>query len=308
MASFAGRRRALGLGGTLFAAGVLSGAGAALLWAGQSRAFRSYLRRRSDADLAALLTEVVPSAGVELPVRFGDAVPRMVAAGAISLSRFERLYAARGGVPRWMRSLLERRHSDEPIRISAASAPLLLNLLWPLGLSNRTAFNARSPLEGAADRASFASTGGWRLGDRPGGELFNSAEIVALDGAAESAVEHAARASFRPCCDNSTLFQDCNHGSALLGLYQLAAAQGAGAAELFRIGKLVNSYWFPQQYAATAIFFHRFEDLGWTKVDPARVMGRRYSSASGWLRNVDERLGPKGLRRDAESTAGDCST
>lgn len=268
--------------------------------------FRGYLRRRSDAELAALLAEVVPTAGVELPVRFGDAVPRMIAAGAISPARFERLYAARGGMPKWMRSLFGR-PSAEPIRVSATSAPLLLNLLWPLGLSNRTAFNARSPLARAPLRGSLASTAGWRLGGRPGGALFNGAEIVALDSAAEAAVEQVARASFRPCCDNSTFFQDCNHGSALLGLYQLAAAQGAGAPELFRIGKLVNSYWFPQQYAATAIYFRRFEDLGWTELDPARLMGRRYSSASGWVRNVDARLGAKELRRDAESTAGGCS-
>src|SRR5487761_342568 len=30
--------------------------------------------------------------------------------------------------------------------------------------------------------------------------------------------------TFRPCCDNSTFFQDCNHGSALLGLLELAAS------------------------------------------------------------------------------------
>jgi hypothetical protein len=36
------------------------------------------------------------------------------------------------------------------------------------------------------------------------------------------------------------LFQGCNHGSALLGLYPLAAAQGADAAELLRIGRLGN--------------------------------------------------------------------
>ena len=39
----------------------------------------------------------------------------------------------------------------------------------------------------------------------------------------------------------------------------------------------------------------------------ARLMGRRYSSASGWLRNVDERLRTKGLRRAAESAGSACS-
>lgn len=107
----AGRRRVL-VGGAVFVAGTLAGAGGALL---------------------------------ELP------------------ARFERLYSARGGVAGWVRSLFERPSAD-PIRISAASAPLLLNLLWPLGLSNRAAFNARSPLALAgADAGRFASTGSWRL-------------------------------------------------------------------------------------------------------------------------------------------------
>ncbi len=302
----AGRRRVL-VGATLFAAGTLAGAGGALLWAGQSRAFRNYLRQRSDAALDELAAEVIPGAGVELPVRFSDAVQRLVAAGAISPARFERLYAARGGVPGWMRSLFERSSAD-PIRISAASAPLLLNLLWPLGLSNRAAFNARSPLALAgAGRGSFASTGGWSLGERPGAELFNSVEIVRLNEAAEAAVEQAARASFRPCCDNSAFFQDCNHGSALLGLYQLAAAQGADAAELFRVGKLANSYWYPEQYLAAAIYFRAFESLGWSEVDAARLMGQRYSSASGWQQNVDARLRKTGLRRGTDSSGGACA-
>ena len=154
-------------------------------------------------------------------------------AGAISPARFERLYAARGGAPGWIRSLFERPSAD-PIRISAASAPLLLNLLWPLGLTNRTAFNAHSPL---------------------------------------------ARASFRPCCDNFAFFQDCNHGSALLGLYHLAAA----------------------------IYFRAFESLGWSEVDAARLMGQRYSSARGWRRNVDARLRTTGLRRGADSSGSGCA-
>ncbi len=296
------RRRVLGIGAALFAAGTLAGAGGALVWAGESRAFRGYLRRRQREALAALAAEVVPPDGVELPLRFGDSVQRLVAAGAIAPARFERLYAPRGGLPEWVRALFEGA-SEEPLRISAGNASLLLNLLWPLGLANRTGFNARSPLAGP-DGGRFASTGGWTLGARPGGELFNSAAALALDAEAEAAVEQAARASFRPCCDNSAFFQDCNHGSALLGLYQLAAAEGARPAALFRIGKIANSYWYPRQYLAAALYFRAVEDLAWREVDPARVMSRRYSSASGWRRNVDGRLRAAGLRPDSGSSGG----
>lgn len=299
------RRRVLLGGAALLGTGVFAGAGGALGWAAQSPVFRDWLQRRGRAALSALAAEVLPAGGVELPVTFGDSVQRLVRGGAIAPAKLERLYAKRGGLPDWVGTLFSK-GSTKPIRFSAATAPVLLNLLWPLGLANRAAFNARSPLKGPRV-GRFASTGGWTLGTRPGGELFNGIDAVPLDAAQGRVVVEAARASFRPCCDNSAFFQDCNHGSALLGLYQLAAAQGASAAELFRIGKLANSYWYPQQYLATAIYFRRVEDLAWSEVDPARLMGRRYSSASGWRRNVDARLRAAGLRPGNDSSGGGCA-
>jgi len=293
------RRRAL-LGGA-----ALLGAGGALGWAAQSPVFRDWLQRRGRAALAALAAEVVPEGGVELPVAFGDSVRRLVGGGAIAPAKLDRLYAKRGGFPDWAGALFSN-NSTDPIRFSAATAPVLLNLLWPLGLSNRVAFNERSPLKGPRV-GRFASTGGWTLGTRPGGELFNGVDALPLNAAQGQVVVEAAHASFRPCCDNSAFFQDCNHGSALLGLYQLAAAQGASAAELFRIGKVANSYWYPRQYLAAAIYFRRVEDLGWSDVEPAQLMGRRYSSASGWRRNVDARLRAAGLRPGNDSSGGGCA-
>jgi len=299
------RRRVLLGGAALFGTGVVAGTAGALGWAAQSSVFRDWMRRRGRAALSALAAEVIPVAGVVLPVSFGDSVWRLVQGGAIVPAKLDRLYAARGGLPRWARTLLSEGSAD-PIRVSAETAPVLLDLLWPLGLANRAAFNERSPLNGPG-LGRFASTGGWTLGTRPGGELFNTVEAVHLDAARERVVVAAARKSFRPCCDNSAFFQDCNHGSALLGLYQLAAAQGASSADLFRIGKLANSYWYPQHYLAAAIYFRRVEELGWTEVDPARLMGRRYSSASGWRRNIDARLRAVGLRPANDSSAGGCA-
>jgi len=87
----------------------------------------------------------------------------------------------------------------------------------------------------------------------------------------------------------------------------LAAAQGADAADLFRIGKLVNRYWYPEQYLTAAIYFRAFESLGWSEVDAARLMGKRYSSASGSQRNVDARLRATGMRRGTDSPGGGCA-
>lgn len=281
------RRRILLGGAALLGTGVIAGGGAALGWAAESVTFRDWLQRRRRDALVALADEVLPAGGIELPVSFGDSIHRLVAGGAIAPARLERLYATRGGLPEWATMLLAG-SSTAPVRFSAETAPVLLTLLWPLGLANRAGFNQRSPLN-SPKVGQFASTGGWTLGARPGGELFNSIGAVRLDAGQEEVVETVARASYRPCCNNSALFQDCNHGSALLGLYQLAAAQGVDTAGLYRIARIANSYWYPSQYVAAAVYFEQVEKLAWSDVAADRLMSKRYSSASGWRENI---LGP----------------
>lgn len=45
-----------------------------------------------------------------------------------------------GGLPPWVHAVLAG--SDAEVVLSRANAPYLLNVLWPLGLANRAAFNA----------------------------------------------------------------------------------------------------------------------------------------------------------------------
>jgi hypothetical protein len=56
--------------------------------------------------------------------------------------------------------------------------------------------------------------------------FFNKCEIIKLTKEQEDLVYKVAQNTFRPCCNNSTFAQDCNHGSALLGALELAASQG----------------------------------------------------------------------------------
>ena len=101
--------------------------------------------------------------------------------------------------------------------------------------------------------------------------------------------------SFRPCCDNSTFFQDCNHGSALLGLLALGASQGLNEEELFREALAFNSFWFPHQYAHIALYFKAAKSVEWRDIDPRMVMSANFSSASGWQKNVARALQERGL-------------
>jgi hypothetical protein len=249
---------------------------------------------------------VLPPGGYKTFVSFGDTILRLIDAGAVDPERFQRLYERRGGLPAWVDRLLVA-PSAEPITFSNETAPYLLNLLWPLGLATKTAFNEKSPLS-TPRLPSFASTGGWRLGkSRNGYVYFNRVDTMQLDSGQESIVLKAARRTFRPCCDNSAFFQDCNHGSAMLGLFELAASQGARLEDLYRIGLAANAHWYPRQYVATALYFQSVQDTPWQSVPPETVLGRRYSSLSGWRNNVERALQGKApeLRR-VPSGGGAC--
>ena len=257
--------------------GAVPGGVGVRFWIGKENPFRN------------VANAVIPRGGYKTAVSFGDSILRLVAAGVVDPEKFRRLYEARGGLPAWVDRLFAA-PSDEPITFKLETAPYLLNLLWPLGLSTKAVFNARSPLNGVR-LPSFASTAGWRLGrEKNGSVYFNQVETVRLDDAQEKVVFNIARNVFRPCCDNSAFFQDCNHGSALLGLLELAAFQGVPPEELYRIALVANSYWYPSQYVETALYFKMVDGRSWDEVPPQTILGKRFSSASGWRRNIHARL------------------
>jgi hypothetical protein len=290
------RRRLLVSTGSLLAAGATGALLALHPWVGDD----------TSVEIRKVYRNVLPPGGYKTSVSFDDTILRLIDAGAVDPEKFRRLYHRRGGLPAWVDRLLAE-PSAEPITFSSETAPYLLNLLWPLGLSTKTAFNDKSPLN-SPKLPSFASTGAWRLGkSRNGHVYFNRVYTMELDAAQAGIVLEAARRTFRPCCDNSAFFQDCNHGSAMLGLFELAAAQGAMREELYRIGLAANAHWYPRQYVATALYFRSVEGKPWQRVAPETVLGRRYSSLSGWLANIDRPLQGKAPEpRRAPSGAGTC--
>jgi hypothetical protein len=274
------RRRLLAGAGATFALGIGAGVAGGRVFdhfVGLSRPFRD------------LVDEVTPGGGYPTGVRFSDAVQRLIEAGALDPDKFRAVYASRSGVPPWVEQTLSG-PSEEPIVLSFQTASYLLNLLWPLGLSARAAFNRRSPINGP-QLPSYASTAAWTLGAADNGAVyFNSVDVFDWTPAQEQLVLEIAERTFRPCCDNSTFFQDCNHGSALLGLMQLAATQGASEEEIYAMALAANSYWFPQNYIKTAIYLQLYEQHAWRDVPPRDILGPRYSTASGWQGNVNVAL------------------
>lgn len=131
---------------------------------------------------------------------------------------------------------------------------------------------------------------GWKLGRDTGGASFNKFSIVPLTREQEELVLKVAQNTHRPCCNNPTFYQDCNHGSALLGLLELGASQGLTEEELYREALTFNSFWFPQNYTQTALYLKTMKNIDWERVDPKIVLSKDFSSITGWRGNVNKAI------------------
>ena len=238
----------------------------------------------------AVVAKVIPEKGFQSKIVLGDSIVRLVENGVIDREKFLAIYRDRGDLPPELSNVLDKQ-SSKPILLTRTNSNYYVNLLWPVGLANYMESNKRSPVNGKS-LFNFASTGGWNLGkEKNGGAYFNKFKIVELMPDQEALVTKIAENTYRPCCNNSTFFQDCNHGSALLGLLQLGAAQGLTEDELYREALAFNSFWFPQNYIQTALYFKSVKNIDWENVNPKEILGYNYSSASGY-QNILSQVAP----------------
>ncbi len=240
------------------------------------------------------VAHVLPKHGFQSRIALKDSIFKLVKYGVIDRGKFFAIYGRKGPQPAELAQVLTD-PSDRPILLTAANASGYVDILWPIGLANHMAINAQSPLYGSP--VEFASTAGWTLGREKSGVIyFNRFPIVRLTPPQERRVVRIANATYRPCCDNSTFFQDCNHGSALLGLLQLGVSQGLSERELYREALAFNAFWFPDNYVQTALFFQVVRKTRWAGVDPRLALSYDYSALSLWQQNVAARLAKiKGL-------------
>jgi hypothetical protein len=235
------------------------------------------------------MANVIPPGGYQSQISLKDCVPKLVQHHVIDPAKYFALRRAIGKLPDELSHVLSE-PSNQPVRLTRQNAGDYVDLLWPLGLSNHMAANLHSPLLGLSF-SDYASTGGWTLGKHPVGSIyFDKFPIVEMSPAAEALAVRVAKTTFRPCCDNSTFFQDCNHGSALLGVLQLGASQGLSEDDLYREALAFNSFWFPDYYVRTALYFKVARKIEWRDVDPKLVMGPDFSTQSGWQQNVVAKL------------------
>src|SRR5574338_683965 len=211
---------------------------------------------RQQKELATLYEQLNPSDGFALSVSYGNLGPRLIEGEVINYDAFATIYDKSGKPLSAEQTGILKNGSDDEIVITAENAHFLLNFFWAVGLANKNSILTEGPMvkysNGQVER--FASTGGWTLGSKPITDLYASLDLISLNAEQQKLVEEVAAAIYRPCCNNHTLFPDCNHGMAKLGVLQLMASQGDSADEMFEAAKYVNAYWFPQQTLETAMY------------------------------------------------------
>lgn len=249
-------------------------------------------------ETARLEKAVLPADGVILPVKWGDLGDKMIKAGVIDADKFESVYKDRGGPASPTGGLDEESQhllygtANGNLKITKENSGIVLNLLWALGLGNKNTILEKGPMSDKkyGGAGGFASTGGWTLAKGNTMSHYSKHEFFSLSPEQQQLVEKVSWGIYRPCCGNPTYFPDCNHGMAMLGLLELMAAQGASEQEMYQTALAVNSYWFPETYINLAKYFES-QGTPWKKVNPQKVLGADYSSASGY-RNILSKIKP----------------
>lgn len=244
------------------------------------------------ADFSAIMSQVNPPEGYSIPVSVGDLGPQMIAAGVIDLPKFQQIFE--GGSPLGEDELaVLSKGSDDPIVINSSNAHFWLDFFWAVGLANQNSILTEGEMvsQGADKVVNFASTGGWEVAARPVAELYSSLPMIELTEEQQALLDETTKLIYRPCCNNSTHFPDCNHGMAMLGLMELMASQGATREQMLEAAKYVNAFWFPQQMLQVATAYKAGKDIEFKDLDPALAVGPEAFSSSGyqamsqWLAN-----------------------
>src|SRR6266508_43575 len=263
---------------------------------------------KQQKELSVLYEQVNPKDGYALPVSYGDFGPRLIESGVIDYDAFAAIYQNSGNPLSAEQIAILKNGSDKEIIINAENAHFLLNFFWAVGLANKNSNLTEEPMvkysNGQVER--FASTGGWSLASKPIKDLYASMDLIPLTAEQQKLVEEVAASIYRPCCDNHTLFPDCNHGMAMLGVLELMASKGATADQMFEAAKYINAYWFPQQTVEIAMYLKTNQNIDFANADAKFVVSKNISSASG-ASMVHEDLQSKGLLQQAPGQGRSCA-
>lgn len=160
-----------------------------------------------------------------------------------------------------------------------------LNLLWAYGLANKNQILENGPIMDTryGGPTNMASVGGWTVTTGSVMNHYNKHALATLTPDQQSLVEKMAKGIYRPCCNNSTHFPDCNHGMAMLGLIEYMASQGAAEDQIWNVAMTANMIWFPDQYKTIAQYI-KTKGIDSKTVTPQMLLGPEYSSSLGFAK------------------------
>ncbi|MEK7525217.1 MAG: hypothetical protein AAB548_02500 [Patescibacteria group bacterium] len=253
-------------------------------------------------SVESLADAVIPTSGYTVNIKWGDIGKKLVASGAIDLTKYKENYKD----PQYQELLKYlTEDQDKGITITQQNSYFWINTLWALGLVQKSDVLDKGVMgtQYKKEVGNFASTGGWTLGTKPATKLYSSAQIIPLTSEQNQMVTKIAENIYRPCCGNSTAFPDCNHGMAMLALIELMVSQGYSETEVYQAGLAFNSYWFGQTYMDLAYYFKTKENLDWKNVDPKRALSAEFSSAQGY-QAIKKQI--EGVAPQKPSTGGGC--
>lgn len=255
-----------------------------------------------------LFDEINPVEGFTIKASYGNLGPKMTASGVIDLAKFKETYEKSNQPLTEEQLTILEKGSDQKITINRENSYFLLNFFWAMGLANKSPILDEGEMVkygGKEGAGSFASTGGWTLSKGNAMNYYSKASLIPLTKEQEALVYEVTSNIFRPCCNNSTAFPDCNHGMALLAVMQLMTANGATEKEMYEAGKYFNAYWFPGNYYDLALYFKNKDGKSFKDMDAKTILSREYSSASG-AQSIKKWLVEKGLVQQPPKTGGGC--
>ncbi len=273
-----------------------------------SKAKDYFVNKKTASQRENLFDQINPKKGFELKAKYGDLGPKMVESGVIDLEKFKQVYEQNGQPLTKEQLEILTKGSNKKIKIDSDNSYFLLNFFWAAGLANKTKILTEGDMVkygGEEGAGNFASTGGWSLAKSNPMDYFAKSDLIPMTEKQEALVQSVASNIFRPCCNNSTAFPDCNHGMALLSVLQLMAANGASEDEMYEAGKYFNGFWFPGNYYDLALYFKNVEGKDFKDVPAKKVLSGEFSSASGW-QNAKKALVDKGIIDAPPTSGGSC--
>ncbi len=227
--------------------------------------------------------QVLPVSGYKTSLQWKNIGKQLVLAGVIDRQKFDENFKDDLNAKDYMKYL--DFESDDKMEINERNSHFMVNVLWGLGLVNKSKVLDEGPMksDSQVDTSRFASTAGWTLGKDEAMSYYSSKELIPLTDEQQELIKKIAQNVYRPCCGNSTAFPDCNHGMAALGYIELAVKNGLSEDQIYKDLLAFNSFWFPQNYVEMGVYFNK-TGTSWDKVDPKNTLAANFSSAQGTQR------------------------